>query len=122
MQQILADGVEAIRVLISQLTETTRTKNEIADYWAGTRSGDIAYVVLTDLFTEPDAQMSDMPGVPNWKAMMNGCHRAAQGCWDEYLRKHGRMSVKRAWLSAWDLHKDQVYWDAQFRCFRLHSK
>jgi len=32
MQQILADGAEAIPILISQLTETAVAKNQIADY------------------------------------------------------------------------------------------
>jgi hypothetical protein len=122
MQQILADGMDAIPILISQLTETTRTKNEISDYWGGTRSGDVASVVLTDLFTTPGAQVTEMPGVPDWSAVTKGCHSTAQGCWDEYLRKHGRMAVRQAWLRAWNLHKDRVYWDAQARCFRLHSK
>jgi hypothetical protein len=52
MQQILADGKEAIPVLISQLTETARTEYQIADYWGDTRSGDVAYVILIDLFTD----------------------------------------------------------------------
>ena len=54
MQQILADGKDAIPILISQLTETAITKNQIADYWIGTRSGDIAFVVLNDRFTDHD--------------------------------------------------------------------
>ena len=34
MQQILADGKNAIPILISQLTETARTKKQIEDYGA----------------------------------------------------------------------------------------
>jgi len=49
MQKILADGQNGIPILISQLTETARTKYQIADYWGDTRSGDVAYVILTDL-------------------------------------------------------------------------
>src|ERR1700685_1401378 len=52
MQQILADGKDAIPILISQLTQTTIKKNQIADYWSGTRSGDVAFVMLVDLFTD----------------------------------------------------------------------
>ena len=93
MQQILADGKDAIPILISQLTDTTRTKNQIADYWFDTRTGDVAYVVLTDLFTKPDEETSQMPNVPDWKTVMNGCHTTAQGFWEVYLCKHGRLSV-----------------------------
>jgi len=119
MQQILSDGKNAIPILISQLSETARTKNEIADYWGGTRSGDVAFAVLNDLFTDTDLHTFGLNGVPDWSTVQKGCNRAAQACWDEYLRKHGRISVRQAWQRAWNLHKDQIYWDAKARCFRL---
>lgn len=119
MQQILADGKAAIPILISQLTETAIAKNEIADYWGGTRSGDVAFVVLNDLFTEPDLHTFGMPGVPNWSAVQKGCNMAAQACWERYLRKHGRVSVRRAWQSAWKVHKSQIHWDSKAQCFRV---
>jgi hypothetical protein len=119
MRQILADGKDAVPILISQLTERTPTEPEIADYWFGTESGDVAYIVLTDLFTMPDEQKSQMPDVPDWTTVRVGCKTSAQNCWDQYVQKHGRMSVERAWLRAWNLHKDQVYWDSKARCFRV---
>lgn len=119
MQLILADGKDAIPILISQLTETAVTKNQIADYWGGTRSGDVAFVVLNDLFTEPDLHTFGMPGVPDWSAVQKGCDRAAEACWDKYLRKNGRMSVRQAWLRAWNLHKSQIHWDVKAQCFRV---
>src|SRR6266496_1577463 len=119
MRQILADGKNAIPVLISQLTETARTKYQIADYWGDTRSGDVSYAILTDLFSDEDFHTFGMPGVPDWPAVMKGCNSTAQGCWEEYLRKHGRMSVQQAWMRAWNLNKDRVDWDAKARCFRV---
>jgi len=119
MRQILTDGKDAIPILISQLTERTPTETEIADYWFGTESGDVAYIVLTDLFTMPDEEKSQMPAVPDWTTVRKGCNTTAQSCWELYLRKHGRASVQRAWSSAWNLHKGQVHWDSKARCFRL---
>jgi hypothetical protein len=119
MRQILADGKNAIPILISQLTETTKTKSEIADYWGDTRSGDVAFVVLNDLFTDDDLQTFGMPGVPEWSIVQKGCNRAAEACWDEYLHKQGRMTVKQSWQRAWNLHKNEIYWDAKARCFRV---
>ena len=119
MQQILADGKEAIPILISQLTETAITKNQIADYWGVTRSGDVSFVVLNDLFTDADSHKFGMPGVPNWSAVMKSCNGTAHDCWGQYLKKHGRMSVRQAWTRAWNLHKGQSYWDAKALCFRL---
>ncbi len=119
MQQILGDGKNAIPILISQLTETARTKKQIADYWGDTRSGDVAFVVLNDLFTDSDLITFGMPGVPDWSTVQKGCNGAAQVCWEEYVRKHGRVSVKQAWQRAWNLHKDYIHWDAKARCFRI---
>jgi hypothetical protein len=121
MKEILADGKDAIPILISQLTDTTRTKNQIADYWGDTRSGDVAFVVLIDLFSDADGKFY-MPGVPDWPSLMKGCNAAAQDCWDQYLRKHGRMFVRRAWLRAWNLQKDQISWEPKTRCFRVAKK
>lgn len=119
MRQILADGKNAIPVLISQLTETARAQKQIADYWGDTRSGDVAFVVLTDLFTESDGKTFDMPGVPDWPTVMNGCNLSASGCWHEYLRQHGRESIRQAWLRAWNSRKKQKEWDSKSRCFRI---
>jgi len=119
MQKILTDGKDAIPILVSQLTETAITKNQIADYWSGTRSGDVAFVVLNDLFTDADLHTFGMPGVPDWSAVQKGCNSAAQACWDEYLRKHGRMSVRQAWQRAWNLHRGQIHWDSKAQCFRV---
>ena len=121
MQQILADGKNAIPILISQLTETARTKKQIEDYWGDTRSGDVAFVVLNDLFTDSDLRTFGMPGVPDWSTVQKGCNGAAQACWDDFLRKQGRRSVRQAWQRAWNLHKDQIYWDAKAQCFRLSN-
>jgi hypothetical protein len=122
MQEILAVGKGSIPILISQLTDTARTEKPIADYWDYTTSGDIAYFVLTDLFTDADWKTFNMPGVPDWTAVMRGCDSDAEGCWREYLRKHGRKSVQQAWLRAWRLWKDRVYWEPTARCFRISKK
>lgn len=122
MRQILADRKNAIPVLISQLTETARTKYQIEDYWGSTRAGDVAYIILTDLFTDADLHTFGMPGVPDWPAVMKGCDSTAYWCWEEYLQKHGRRSVQQAWMRAWKLNKDRVYWDAKAQCFRVSEK
>lgn len=119
MQQILADGKDAIPILIGQLTETAVAKNQIADYWSGTRSGDVAFVVLNDLFTDGDLHTFGMPGVPDWSTVQKGCDGQSQACWDEYIRRHGRMSVRQAWQRAWNLHKGQIHWDAKAQCFLI---
>jgi hypothetical protein len=122
MQEILAGGKRAIPILISQLTDTARTQQPIEDHWSYTSSGDIAYFVLTDLFTDADWNTFNMPGVPDWTAIMKGCDSTAEGCWREYLHKHGRKSVQQAWLRAWSLWKDRAYWEPTALCFRISKE
>ncbi len=122
MQKILDGGKDSVAILISQLIETTETRKPIESYWAYTNTGDIAYIVLTDLFTEADSQTPNIPGVPGWNTVRDGCHSGSESCWREYIRKHGRKSVQKAWLRAWDLWKDQVYWEPTARCFRISRK
>ncbi len=122
MRQILADGKNAIPVLISQLTKTERTKHQIEDFWGDTRSGDVAFVVLIDLFTDADLKTFEMPGVTDWSAVRIGCNMGAETCWDEYLRKHRRMSVRDTWQRAWNLHKGQIQWDGKAKCFRVFKE
>lgn len=122
MSQILAGGKDSIPILISQLTDTGHTKEPIEDYWAETSSGDVAYIVLTDLFTDEDSEAFNMPDVPGWAAVSRDCHNNSETCWREYLKKHGRKSVQDAWLQAWSTYKDQIYWDSLARCFRVSKK
>ena len=63
MDQIIAQGNASIPVLISQLTDTRRTQEPIYDYWSYTTAGDIAYFILTDLFTDSDSKAFNMPGL-----------------------------------------------------------
>jgi len=118
MDKILAQGKAAIPILISQLTETRPTKQPIYDYWSLTTSGDIAYFILTDLFTDSDWTTFNMPGLEGLK---DNCKENAENCWRDFLEKHGRKFVQDQWLSAWNANKGRVYWDEGARCFRLRA-
>ena len=119
MQQILDQGKASIPIFITQLTDIGHTKEPIEDYWSETSSGDVAYIVLTDLFTDSDWKTFNMPGVPDWTGISSGCHNDAESCWREYLKKNGRKSIQDAWLQAWNKYKDRIYWEPSARCFRL---
>ncbi len=118
MAEILMKGKDSIPILISQLTDSEQTKKPIEAQWSYTESGDVAYIVLISLFTTPKGDFN-LPDVPTWKNVIRGCNTSVEGCWREYLRKHGRERVQRAWLHAWKLHKDQISWDPKEKCFRV---
>jgi hypothetical protein len=119
MDRIVAQGKSSIPVLISQLTETRKTKEPIYDYWSFTTSGDVAYFILTDLFTDSDWTTFNMPGLD---ALKDKCDASAETCWRSFLKKHGRKFVQDQWLAAWDANNGRVHWDEQARCFRVSAK
>jgi hypothetical protein len=119
MDRIVADGKEAIPILISQLRETRHTKKPIYDYWSLTTGGDIAFFILTDLFRDSDWVTFNMPGVQSPYA---NCHSDSEDCWRRFLKKHGRKFVQDQWLAAWKENKDRIYWDDTARCFRVSPK
>jgi hypothetical protein len=97
MDKIVASGKAAIPILITQLTETRATKTPIYDYWSETTSGDVAYFILNDLFTDSDWKTFNMPGL---KGLKDNCNDAAETCWRRFLRKHSRKFVQEQWLAA----------------------
>jgi hypothetical protein len=121
MDQIIAQGKDAIPILISQLTDTRASKEPIEDYWHQTTAGDIAYFILGDLFTDSDWKTFTMPGL---EALNHDCgdNIDAETCWLRFLKKHGRKFVQDQWLAAWNANKDRVYWDEKARCFRVSPK
>jgi hypothetical protein len=121
MTEILARGKASIPILISQLTDTERTKKPAEEGWSYTLSGDVAYIMLISLFTDAKGTFN-LTDVPTWKNVIKGCNLSMEGCWREYIRKNGRKSVQNAWMNAWNLHKDSIHWDPAERCFEISKK
>jgi hypothetical protein len=120
--QVLAGGIASIPVLISQLIEESRTRKPVEDFWNYTSSGDVAFIVLNDLFTDTDGKTMTIPGVPDWEAVMTGCSENAEKCWRLYVHRYGMSSIQRAWQIAWNSNQSRIFWDPTARCFRLASR
>jgi hypothetical protein len=116
VDQILAQGKEAIPILISQLTDTRKTKHPIYDLWSYTAAGDIANTLLFDLFTASDWTIAPLPEL---ESLQMECSHPGESCWRKFLRKNGREYVQKKWRAAWETNKDRIYWDEPARCFRL---
>jgi hypothetical protein len=113
---VLALGKDAIPVLISELTDTRKTKHPVYDLWKYTAAGDIANSLLLDLFTTPDLRVSVMPDLDI------ECSKPGETCWRKFLRKKGRKFVQEQWQTAWEANKDHIYWDDKARCFKLSTQ
>jgi hypothetical protein len=116
VNQILALGKDAIPYLISELTDDRKTQHPIYDLWRYTAAGDIANSFLFDLFTTPDWTV---PPMPELESLHMECNRPGEACWRKFLHKNGRKFVQDQWRAAWEANKDNIYWDARSRCFRL---
>jgi hypothetical protein len=116
VDRIVAQGKNAVPVLISQLTDARELKEPIFDFWNRMTVGDVANAVLESLFTDSDWKTFNMPGL---ESIRPKCAGSAAACWQMVLKRHGRKFVQDQWLAAWNKNKDRVYWDAKARCFRL---
>ena len=116
MDRIVADGKDAIPILISQLRQTRATKEPIFDFWTETTAGDIANFILTDLFTDAEWKTFNMPGITS---PYENCNENAANCWRAFVKKHGRQFVQAEWRAAWEKNKERISWDEQARCFKL---
>ncbi len=116
VDQVLALGKDAIPLLISELTDTRKTKHPIYDLWKYTAAGDIANSLLLDLFTGPDLRVSVMPDLDI------ECSKPGETCWRKFLHKKGRKFVQEQWQAAWEANKDHIYWDNKTRCFKLATQ
>jgi len=118
IDQIMAQGKEAVPVLISQITDTRELKDPAFE-WNQMTVGDLTNAILEDLFTDSDWKTFNMPGL---ELIRPKCEDSAENCWQMVLKKHGRKFVQDQWLAAWNKNKVRVYWDAEARCFRLSPK
>ena len=107
MDQIIAQGKNAIPVLISQITDTRELKEPAFDFWNRMTVGDLAYSILINLFTDSDWKTFNMPGL---KILWPKCDVGMEQCWHLYVKKHGKKFVQDQWSAAWNASKDRVYW------------
>jgi hypothetical protein len=116
VDQVVTQGKASIPILISQLTDNRRTRRPMYDFWRETTAGDVAYFLLTDLFTDSDWKTFNMPVLEKLK---DKCDADAETRWRRFVDAHGRKFVQDEWRAAWAANKDRVFWDETARCFRL---
>ena len=118
MDEIVARGKAAVPLLIQQLTDPRALQNPIFDYWNTMTVGDVAYVILFNLFTDSDRKTFNLPGLVEFNKTFT-CDVGAWQCWNDFVRKHGRKFIQDKWSAAWSANQNRAYWDEDARCFRL---
>jgi hypothetical protein len=119
VKQLLKREKHAIPYLISKLTDETRLRAGTLDFWHKVTVGDIALIILTDLFTHSSWEKTTIPGVA-WDEILERKNYAltSEEVLRDFISKHGRQAIKTKWLRIWNSYKERLYWDEAERCFK----
>jgi len=115
IDQIVADGKAAIPVLISQIADSRWIAEPVYDFWPRIRTGELADFILNDLFVDDTWTKSTMP--PLFEEPK--CDEPAWECWANFRKTHSLKMIQARWQEFWRANKDNIWWDARARCFRL---
>jgi hypothetical protein len=122
MDRIIAAGPKAVPILIGMIADRrmANTREPLICYWPGMAIGDIAFVLLTDLFTDT-GRKTTVPGA-DWNDLL-GPNDTVAG-WEQlhgFIKKHGSSALQARWRRVWDKYRGQVFWDRKERCFKLKA-
>ncbi len=122
VENLIAHGNDSVPFLIGKLADETKIRGHVFDYWYDVRVGDVAFVILTDFFTDRTWRDTTVPGVgyDTFLQRANSDIMAEQVLRD-YIAKHGRGDISNRWRQIWVQYKDRVYWDESDRCFKLRD-
>ncbi|HKQ63211.1 MAG TPA: hypothetical protein VJS92_18125 [Candidatus Polarisedimenticolaceae bacterium] len=111
-------GPYLIPFLVSQLTVESAVEERVLDSWPRMRVGDVALVVLTDLFTEPGGETT-IPGLA-WDRLLERADddTPAWELLERYIAIHGRAGLQRKVERILAPYDAGFAWDAARGCFR----
>jgi hypothetical protein len=120
-KDIVANGKDSIPFLIQKLDDETEIDRHIINYWYRLSEGDLALVILFDLFTDKTEANSTIPGFSYGEFLEGGNDPSLTGeeILRRYIQKHGRARIEQRWQRLWDEKKDKIFWDERCYCFRL---
>jgi hypothetical protein len=122
VEALIAHGTASVPFLIGKLDDETKIRGPVFEFWHEVRVGDVAFVILTDFFTDPTWQQTTIPGV-GYDTFLE---RTTDDVMSEqllrnYIAKRGRHDITRRWREIWAQYKERVYWNETDRCFELKS-
>jgi hypothetical protein len=124
IDELIANGNDAIPFLISKLEDDTEIKHHVFDFWPGPATvGDVAFVILMDFTTDSSWTRNTIPGTDRdsilgkYDPHLPGVERLAR-----FVEKHGRKPIRLKWERVWAEQKDQIIWDERERCFTVRDK
>jgi len=120
---ILALGKEAIPLLIEALESGRPYDNPPLDFWPMMVEGDMALVVLSNLFLDPTWRQSALPELC-WDNLLERTSEdvTAYDLLNGFVKSHGRAELTRRWRQAWTQYGSKVRWDSAGKYFRVEGR
>lgn len=120
-KDLVANGKDAIPFLISKLDDETEIDRHIMPFWYQLHVGDLALIILGDLFTDETEVNSTIPGFGWDDFLERGGDESLMGeeVLRRYIRKYGRKKIKERWQEMWERNKDKISWDEKCYCFKI---
>ena len=118
---LIANGKDSIPFLIGKLDDETELNRGIVDFWYKVYVGDVALIILNDLFTKDDGRTSTIQGF-GWDDFLergNDKDSMGEAILRNYIKKHGRKNIKARWQKVWNENKENIFWDEVERCFKI---
>lgn len=118
VDQLISMGPPAIPFLVSKLEDERLVEGHVFDFWSDVRVGDVALVVLCDLFLAADGRSSTVSGL-QWDSLLDRRDQdvAASTLLRAFVAAHGRAEIRRRVESALRAHPRGFVWDEKGRDF-----
>lgn len=120
INSILAMGKDAIPLLIESLESERPYRVPPLDYWPKMVEGDIALVVLSDLFRDPTWERTTLPEMC-WNNLLGPTSKDVPA-WERlqhFVETHGRIEIANRWRQVWAMESQNVEWDSGGQFFRV---
>ena len=119
VDRLISMGPAAISFLVSKLEDEGRVDGYVFDFWPDVRVGDVALVVLCDLFLTADGRSPTVPGL-EWDTLLDRRSQdvSSSTLLDTFIAIHGRTEIRRRVEKLLQAHPKGFAWDETERCFK----
>ena len=120
---ILAMGQEAVPLLIEALQSERQYDKPPLDFWPKMVEGDVALLVLSDLFLDPTWLQSTLPELC-WDNLLERTSDSATASdlLSGFVKSHGRSEIARRWRDMWAKYGSRVHWNAAGQYFQVEGR
>lgn len=123
VDQLIAQGLSCIPLLIDHLDDEAGVNPGVVGCWNSVNVADIALMILSDLFTDSSWEKSTVPGA-SWNSIVEypeGSGKSAEQSLRDFVRKNGRGAIKAKWMKIWNDNHEKIFWDETERCFKIEK-